>query len=218
MKVTQVRPPGVKRVKFDTKPCCIEIHGDIDTDMATEVCAKINRLQDSVQDVIPISLVTDGGDIYSMFRIVDCMKSSVKPICTIASGLVASAGVYILAAGEKNMRYIAPNGRLMLHNASSHFEGHGSLSVREMEVDCTELKTVNNEALHTMGVNCNSRRNYFVDMLKSNGNADLYFSAQDALRHNVVDHIGVPVLETQVTVKVGLVSRQTTKRKRRRQR
>ena len=88
------------------------------------------------------------------------------------------------------------------------------MSVGEMEAEYTELKAMNAKPLRDMGMRCKNSADYFTDMLQKNGNTDMYLSATDAVNHNLADHIGVPVLQTTITVQANIVA-ESAKRKRR---
>lgn len=203
MIISKDKPSCLKSAKFHIKPSCVRLEGEVNDEMATHVCSQIERLQNSVQDVIPLCITTDGGDVYSMFKIMDCMSNSTKPISTIASGMVASAGVCIFANGAPGMRYILPNTRLMIHGASTHVGE--VVTVRELEVDYKELKAINDKALNTMGQRCKNRKAYFHSMLNKHGNADIYFNVDEAIKHGIADVIGQPSLETTIFVESHLI-------------
>ena len=56
-----------------------------------------------------------GGSAYSMFALYDAMKTCQAPVVTIGLGKAMSAGLLILAAGEKGERRLAKHTRIMAH-------------------------------------------------------------------------------------------------------
>ena len=81
------------------------------------------------KSALPIRLVlrTPGGDMDSMFEIHDAMRSTRCPIEVYAYGQVCSAGVLILAAGDR--RLVSENTVLMWHE-SSGYGSEGDLGFR----------------------------------------------------------------------------------------
>lgn len=58
-------------------------------------------------------LSTVGGDIYSMLAAIDHLDEVPTPV--MATGLVASAGILVLASGKKGERSATPRTRFMIH-------------------------------------------------------------------------------------------------------
>jgi ATP-dependent Clp protease protease subunit len=65
-------------------------------------------------------LVTAGLAIY------DTMQFVRPAISTLCVGQAASMGSLLLAAGEKGLRYVLPNARVMLHQPSGGFQGQAT--------------------------------------------------------------------------------------------
>jgi ATP-dependent protease ClpP protease subunit len=81
----------------------INIIGDIDHTAYLEFCETIDRLEKKPRGIIPIELVSDGGDAYIALAFADKIQRSKHEIHITVRGLVASAAVLILAAGDKRM-------------------------------------------------------------------------------------------------------------------
>lgn len=87
----------------------ILLHGEVNTEMVTTVAEALYN-----GNATKFHLCSDGGDIYSALAIYDLIRARISNEITIyASGIVGSAAVLILAAGDK--RKIAPNTHIMLH-------------------------------------------------------------------------------------------------------
>ena len=72
---------------------------------------------DSVDSEKPISIYlnTPGGSVYAGLGIYDTMQFIKSPVATICTGMAASMGAVLLAAGEKGMRAALPHSRVMIH-------------------------------------------------------------------------------------------------------
>jgi ATP-dependent Clp protease protease subunit len=64
--------------------------------------------------------VTSGLAIY------DTMQYIRPAVTTFCTGQAASMGSFLLAAGEKGMRFALPNARIMIHQPSGGFQGQAS--------------------------------------------------------------------------------------------
>jgi ATP-dependent Clp protease protease subunit len=65
--------------------------------------------------------------------IYDTMQYIRSPVSTVCTGLAASMGSLLLAAGEKGLRICLPNSRVMVHQPSGGFRGPASDIERHAE-------------------------------------------------------------------------------------
>ena len=68
---------------------------------------------------ISVYISSPGGCVTSALSIYDSIKSCSCPIVTIGIGRVMSAGILLLASGQKGMRFVTENTRLLMHQISS---------------------------------------------------------------------------------------------------
>lgn len=115
----------------------ILLHGDVTEDLAREFMEGLLDLAsiDPVKEIV-VYIDTYGGSPYSMFAMHDMMRHVSCPIYTIGVGKVMSAGVLVLAAGDR--RAIMPNAMVMLHQVSSGIHGKTS----GMEVELNHLRDI----------------------------------------------------------------------------
>jgi len=116
----------------------LAIEGEITPSMASKFRKSLLLLENINLEPVTVTINSEGGDVYSMFAIIDLIKTSPCTITTQALGLVASAALPIFCAGEN--RNVFSNTTFM-HHASSvdlgpdKMEGHKVLSkhVKELE-------------------------------------------------------------------------------------
>ena len=92
----------------------------IDDASAGTVITKLMEL-DMEDPKKPIRFVvnTYGGYMDAQFAIYDAVRVCAAPVVTIGIGKIMSAGVLLLACGEKGERLIARNARVMIHELSA---------------------------------------------------------------------------------------------------
>ena len=170
--------PQISRVKFRNGGpfVTIEIYDEIDMDLAEYFVEQVNLGQNTGQEVIPVTINSPGGDVYALSVMLESIEGSTVPIATIVTGFAASAAVGLFAAGANNMRFIAPGGRLMIHNASMC--GFGHMSLREVEIEGGELKLLNGQMFRQMGQHCKEDPDYYIKIIKAHGDHDLYMAAK----------------------------------------
>src|SRR5690625_4931119 len=90
----------------------------IDDNVATSIVAQLLFLEaeDSSKD-ISIYINFPGGSITAGMAIYDQMQYINSDVSTICTGMAASLGAFLLAAGTKGKRYALPNSEVMIHRS-----------------------------------------------------------------------------------------------------
>jgi ATP-dependent protease ClpP protease subunit len=206
--------PGIKKVSWHTRPDIVRIHGYVDDEQATRTCKQILELNQSGQDIIPVEIMSEGGDITPTIQIYECIKSCPTPIATIVPSYAASSAVLLFSAGSE--RYMGPNATLMIHEVQYSPNKDTSFSSSHL---CNEVKSctqTNNQFLGLLAANCEKTQDYFVKLLKQNNNMDTYLTQEEALKYNIATHDYVPVVIDKVSWEFKLEKPNTQNKKRRR--
>jgi len=95
----------------------IFLYGGIDLDTAYMINTKLLVMEkEDFKRPICIEINSPGGSIIDGLSIIDTMQHIKPEVITIVSGMAASMGAIIAAAGDK--RYSYPNAQIMFHSAS----------------------------------------------------------------------------------------------------
>lgn len=105
----------------------VNIDGEINDQIAALVKAQLLFL-DSENSEEPITLYINspGGSVTAGMAILDTMNLIKAPVHTVAIGLSASMGSFILSQGEPGHRYATPNAEIMIHQILSGFQGQAT--------------------------------------------------------------------------------------------
>lgn len=134
---------------------------------------------------IDLYIQSPGGSVYAGTSIKDCMDSLLKQgikVNTIGTGLVASMGAYLLAAGT-GTRKATKNCRIMLHSVSSGTRG----TIADMEIDFNESKYLNDKLMVDIA-NYSKGKSTLEDINKK-CQRDCYMSPEEAIISGVIDAI-----------------------------
>lgn len=100
---------------------------------------------DSIGDGdITMYINSPGGSVYAGLSIYDTINSLNSKVNTIATGMAASMGAFLLSSGT-GVRACTPEARVMIHSVSSGTRG----TVHDMKIDQAESDFLN-ERLHTI--------------------------------------------------------------------
>jgi ATP-dependent Clp protease protease subunit len=118
------KPDGLVARMLETRT--ILVSGQVDEKLAERTISQLLILNSVCHDPIRVVITSQGGHVDSGFAIHDMMRFVESPILTIGAGWVASIGVPILLAAEKDCRYSLPNTRFLLHQPSGGAGGQAS--------------------------------------------------------------------------------------------
>ena len=138
--------------------------------------------------VITIYISSYGGDVMSLNAMRDIIKSSRKPVSTVAMGKCMSAGACLLAAGQKGLRFVSPSSTIMIHELSSGTWGKES----EIQSSAEWLKIINKSLLSNLSKDMGVSYEYLRSKMDSKNNTDWYINAQEAVKEGVADQVGIP--------------------------
>jgi ATP-dependent Clp protease protease subunit len=130
-----------------------------------------------------------GGSITAGMAIYDTMQYIKPDIVTIAMGMAASMGQFLLSSGTKGKRYITPHARVLMHQPSGGIGG-----------TATDIRINAELILHmkrTLAELTAAQTGKTVEQINADADRDRWFTAPEALEYGFVDHIiesssGVP--------------------------
>ncbi len=160
----------------------IFITGPIEDGMATLVCAQLLFLEsENPKKEINMYINSPGGVVTSGMAIYDTMQFIRPAVSTLCFGQAASMGSLLLTAGEKDMRFVLPNARIMLHQPSGGFQGQASDIERHAQ-DIIKMKRRLNEIYvkHT-------GRDY--ELIERTLDRDHFMTAQESLEFGLIDKV-----------------------------
>ena len=100
---------------------------EVKDENANAICAQLLLLaaEDPDKDV-HLYINSPGGSVSAGMAIYDTMQYVKPDVVTVAMGLAASMGQFLLAAGTKGKRYATPHARIMMHQPSGGMGGSAS--------------------------------------------------------------------------------------------
>ncbi|WP_455816982.1 ATP-dependent Clp protease proteolytic subunit [Pseudomonas cerasi] len=113
----------------------IIISGEINQALAEKVTAQLLILQEMGDEPIKLFINSQGGHVEAGDTIHDMIKFVKPKVLVIGTGWVASAGITIFLAAEKDDRYSLPNTRFMIHQPLGGVRG----KVSDIEIEAKEL-------------------------------------------------------------------------------
>lgn len=161
---------------------------DVNDAMAADICAKLLLLsaEDSEKDIY-MYINSPGGSVTAGLSIYDIMQLVPNDVVTIATGMAASMGQFLLSAGTQGKRYITPNARVLLHQPLGGFGGTATdIRIQAELINDMKIRLATITAKNTGKP---------LEQIIEDGDRDNWFSAEEALEYGFVDHIVSKVLD-----------------------
>jgi ATP-dependent Clp protease protease subunit len=122
-----------------------------------------------------------GGSVSAGMAIYDTMQYVPCDVATVAMGLAASMGQFLLCAGEEGKRYALPHARIMMHQPSGGIGGTASdIKIQAEQMLYTKKKMAELIASHT---------GQPLEAIESDSDRDRWFTADEAKEYGFVDHV-----------------------------
>lgn len=113
--------------------------------------------------------------------IYDTMQYIQNDVVTIAMGLAASMGQFLLSAGTPGKRFALPNAEILIHQPSAGLAGSASdIKIHAERLLHTKKRMAELTSFHT---------GQTVEQIVRDSDRDRWFSAQEAKAYGLVDDV-----------------------------
>lgn len=187
----------IKDVEVRRVPIIIRVN-KFDEESAEKFIKQVGEAHNTGQPVIPIVIDSYGGQVYSLMAMIAAIKNADLPIATIVEGKAMSCGAVLTTFGEEGRRFADPNATIMIHDVSSMEWG----KVEELKASAKEADRLNEKIYTMMAQNCGKPDNYFLKIADKKKHADWFLDADEAKKHNLVNHLRIPQMQIDVSVDI----------------
>ncbi len=160
----------------------IFLGSDVRDDNANAICAQLLLLaaEDPEKDIW-LYINSPGGSVTAGMAIYDTMNWIPNDVATVAMGLAASMGQFLLSAGAKGKRYATPHARIMMHQPSGGIGGTAS----DIKTQAELLLGMKKELAQLIAEHTGQS----PEQIEQDSDRDRWFSAKEAQEYGFVDHV-----------------------------
>ncbi|AZY48881.1 ATP-dependent Clp endopeptidase proteolytic subunit ClpP [Bordetella avium] len=156
--------------------------GPVNDATANLVVAQLLFLESENPDKdISFYINSPGGSVYAGMAIFDTMQFVKPDVSTLCTGLAASMGAFLLAAGKKGKRFSLPNSRIMIHQPSGGAQGQAS----DIQIQAKEILDLRERLNRILAENTGQS----MERIAIDTERDTFMSAEDALSYGLVDKV-----------------------------
>jgi len=130
---------------------------------------------------VTLWISSPGGSVPAMLAIHDVMRLIPNDVRTVAVGMAASAGQFLLSAGTPGKRFALPHARVLLHQGSA---GIGGTAV-DVELQADDLRHTRDTVLGLIAQHTGQS----VERVREDSLRDRWFTAQEAREYGFVDAV-----------------------------
>ena len=159
----------------------IFICGEINQKLAETVCTQLLLLEQMGDEPIKVFINSQGGHVEAGDTIHDMIKFIKPEVIIIGTGWVASAGITIYLAAEKENRYSLPNTRYMIHQPLGGFQGQAT----DIGIEAEEILRVR-KRINTIISNASGQP---IEKVQRDTDRNYWMSAEEAVSYGIVNKI-----------------------------
>ena len=130
---------------------------------------------------ISLYINSPGGSVSAGMAIYDTMQFIRPQVSTLCTGLAASMGAFLLAAGAKGKRFSLPNSRIMIHQPSGGAQGQAT----DIEIHAREILYLRERLNGILAENTGKP----IEQIARDTERDNFMSAAEAKDYGLIDEV-----------------------------
>ena len=156
--------------------------GPVNDHMANLVVAQLLFLEsENPEKDISLYINSPGGSVSAGMAIFDTMNFIKPDVSTLCTGMAASMGAFLLAAGAKGKRYSLPNSKIMIHQPLGGAQGQAT----EIEIAAREILKTREQLNKILA----EQTGQPLSKIENDTERDYFLSAQEAKDYGLIDQV-----------------------------
>ena len=156
--------------------------GPVNDHSANLIVAQLLFLESENPDKdISLYINSPGGSVSAGMAIYDTMQFIKPDVSTLCTGLAASMGAFLLAAGAKGKRFSLPNSRIMIHQPLGGAQGQAA----DIEIQAREILYLRDRLNHILA----EKTGKDVEQISKDTDRDNFMSADEAAVYGMIDKV-----------------------------
>lgn len=162
----------------------IYCHGEVNGDSAVSIITQLRYLATKSDKDIYMFINSPGGSVSDGLAIYDVMDEIPCDVVTIANGMAASMGSFLLAAGAKGKRYVTPSTEVMIHQPLGGVQGQAT----DISLVADHIQKIKTKLAMIMAKNCGKELVEIINDMER----DHWMTGDQAKAYGIADHVGFP--------------------------
>ncbi len=160
----------------------IFLGSEVRDDNANVICAQLLLLaaEDPEKGHLPLHQFARRFG-HGRHGIYDTMQYISCDVATLAMGLAASMGQFLLTAGAKGKRYATPHARIMMHQPLGGIGG----SATDIRIQAEQILHIKRQMAELIA----EQTGQTIETIEADSDRDRWFTASQAEEYGIVDHV-----------------------------
>jgi len=156
--------------------------GPVNESTANLVVAQLLFLEsENPEKDIHFYINSPGGSVSAGMAIYDTMQFIKPDVSTLCTGMAASMGAFLLAAGAKGKRFALPNSTVMIHQPMGGFQGQAS----DIEIHAKYILALRERLNRLMAEHTGQP----IEKIERDTDRDNFLTAPEAVTYGLVDQV-----------------------------
>jgi ATP-dependent Clp protease protease subunit len=160
----------------------IWLEGEVRDENSDRIAKQLQVLaaEDPERD-ISVYINSPGGSITAGMVIYDTMQLIPNDVATVAMGLAASMGQFLLCAGASGKRYATPNTRIMMHQPLGGIGGTAS----DIKIQAEQMLFIKKRMASLIAEHSGQT----IEQIEKDSDRDRWFTAEEARDYGLIDFV-----------------------------
>jgi ATP-dependent Clp protease protease subunit len=156
--------------------------GPVNDQTANLVVAQLLFLEsENPEKDISLYINSPGGSVSAGMAIFDTMNFIKPDVSTLCTGMAASMGAFLLAAGAKGKRFALPNSKVMIHQPLGGAQGQAT----EIEIHAREILKTRDQLNRILA----ERTGQPLERIARDTDRDYYLDPEEAREYGLIDQV-----------------------------
>ena len=164
----------------------IYLNGEVNDESALSIIVQLKYLAGKSDKDIYLYINSRGGSVSDGLAIYDVMNEINCDVVTVASGMAASMGSFLLAAGASGKRFITPSTEIMIHQPLGGVYGQAT----DISLVADHIQKIKMKLAGIIANRCKKE----IDAVIRDMERDNWMSAYQAKEYGLADYVGFPDL------------------------
>ena len=162
----------------------IYLNGEVNEESAISIITQLRFLASKSDNDIYMFINSPGGSVSDGLAIYDVMNDIPCDVVTVATGVAASMGSFLLAVGTHGKRYVTPSTEVMIHQPLGGVQGQAT----DISLVADHIQKVKSRLATIMAERCNKQLEEVIKDMER----DYWMTGEQAKEYGIVDHVGFP--------------------------
>ena len=160
----------------------IWLGSEVRDEIANAICAQMMLLaaEDPERDIY-LYINSPGGSITAGMAIYDTMQYIRPDVATVAVGMAASMGQFLLSSGAKGKRFATPHARVLMHQPSGGIGG----TATDIRINAEQILHIKRQLAGLIA----EQTGKTVEQINRDSDRDRWLTAEEALAYGFIDKV-----------------------------